>query len=549
MLDAQPPDAAAESAEPPEPARFTPAVPQPAAKPPRTPPLPAQIAAGPPGVPTDWILPKVEEVLEPSVKVSRILALQNDLSLALAASPIRILAPVPGRPFVGIEIPNAATTLVGLSGVVMSESFSKIAKKGGLPIALGRDTTGKPVAGDLATMPHLLIAGATGSGKSVAINVLISSLLLTHTPDTLKLLLVDPKRVELTPFRGLPHLAAPVVVEVERVVGVLQWAVREMDRRYRMFAEEGARNIAGHNARVMEKNGRPAAAKGEPARPPEPILPYIVIVIDELADLMMVAPEEAEKLITRLAQLARATGIHLVLATQRPSVDVVTGLIKANFPSRIAFAVSSSIDSRVILDTVGAEKLLGRGDMLYLASDASKLQRLQGCYVADDEIERLTRHWRRFAKLEPAGGAADIALTLGVPEPLIQKALWDQMVDPQTGTLAEERDHLFDEAVETVRKYRTASTSFLQRKLRVGYARAGRLMDELEEAGVVGPVHGNNPREVLIGDDDAVAPNFETALEASFDDDGHGRPAGLDGYPAHAPDEDEEHGRPGVGAA
>ncbi len=420
------------------------------------------------------------------VKVSRIVALQNDLALALAASPLRILAPVPGRPYVGVEVPNSASSMVTLRGVLESESFRRLAAKGGLPIALGRDTSGHAVAADLTTMPHLLIAGATGSGKSVAINTLICSLLMTHTPDSLRLLLVDPKRVELVQFQGLPQLAASVVVEVERVVGLLQWAVREMDRRYKAFAEVGARNLAAFNAHMAGRDEAP--------------LPFLVLVIDELADLMMVAPEEAERLITRLAQLARATGIHLVLATQRPSVDVVTGLIKANFPSRIAFAVSSSVDSRVILDSVGADKLLGRGDMLYMASDASKLRRLQGCFVSDIEIERLTHYWRRFQR--QAAQAADTSLQLGLPPAAAnQVALWPDL--DLAAEAEESRDALFDDAVTLVQAHHTASTSFLQRKLRVGYSRAARLLDELEEAGYVGPAHGNQPRAVLAAGDEA----------------------------------------------
>lgn len=416
------------------------------------------------------------------VKVSRIVSLQNDLALALSASPIRIQAPVPGRPYVGVEVPNASSSLVSLRDVLESEAFARVASTGALPIALGRDTSGRPVAADLAAMPHLLVAGATGSGKSVAMNAIICTLLMTHTPASLKMLLVDPKRVELVQYRGLPHLAAPVVVDIERVIGVLQWVVREMDRRYRAFAEEGVRNLATYNA-AMRQKGRAS-------------LPCLVLFIDELADLMMVAPEEAERLITRIAQLARATGIHLVLATQRPSVDVVTGLIKANFPSRIAFAVSSGVDSRVILDTVGAEKLLGRGDMLYQASDASRLQRLQGCYVADAEIERICRFWRRAASSE--GQAPDTSLTLGLPEPLIQPELWEEMVATRADR-DRERDPLWEEAVALIGQHNTASTSFLQRKLRVGYSRAARILDQLEEAGLVGPAHGNAPREVHAG--------------------------------------------------
>jgi S-DNA-T family DNA segregation ATPase FtsK/SpoIIIE len=469
------------------------------------------------------------------VKVSRIVALQNDLALALAAAPLRIQAPVPGRPYLGIEVPNQGNATVALRTILESEGFQKLARKGALPIGIGRDIGGQAVSVDLARMPHLLIAGATGSGKSVAINVLICSLLMTHTPETLKLLLVDPKRVELVGYRGLPHLGAPVVVEVERVVGVLQWAVREMDRRYKAYAAAGVRNIAAWNAREAASGNAP--------------MPYLVIIIDELADLMMVAPEEAERLITRLAQLARATGIHLVLATQRPSVDVVTGLIKANFPARMAFAVSSSIDSRVILDHIGAEKLLGQGDMLYMGSDSSKLRRMQGCFVSDEEIERLTRYWRHEARLDEPD-AADTALTLGLPSPLIQPELWDKMMGGEDGdgALGEERDELWEEAVAIIQQHRTASTSFLQRKLRVGYSRAARLLDALEQAGLVGPPQGNLGREVLIDaedDPDEVAADYRASLERAFEDEeeGEGKGPVPDGGQGAAPESSSDRDR------
>jgi S-DNA-T family DNA segregation ATPase FtsK/SpoIIIE len=413
------------------------------------------------------------------VKVSKIVSLQNDLALALAASPLRMQAPVPGRPFVGVEVPNADAAVVTLRGVIESDGFAKLAGRGGLPVALGRDTSGHSVAADLAAMPHLLIAGATGAGKSVALNGIVCTMLVTHTPDSLRLLLVDPKRVEMAPFRGLPHLASPVVVDVERVVGVLQWAVREMDRRYRLFAEHGARNIQAFNAKAARIDQDP--------------LPYLVLVVDELADLMMMAPEEVERLITRLAQLARATGIHLIIATQRPSVDVVTGLIKANFPSRIAFAVASSTDSRVILDANGAEKLLGRGDMLYVSSDSSKLRRLQGCYVSESEIERITNYWRRAVPADVQ--ASEEAQRLGVPDSLIAADQWDEMMREDDG---DARDPLWNDVVSLLREHQSVSTSFLQRKLRIGYSRAARIVDLLEEEGLVGPSQGSQPRDVLV---------------------------------------------------
>ncbi|MGE5141049.1 MAG: DNA translocase FtsK, partial [Rudaea sp.] len=309
------------------------------------------------------------------VKVSRISALQHDLELALAASPIRVEAPVPGESYVGIEVPNDMTSMVSLRGVMEAEAFKKESAKSHLALAFGQDVSGQPIVDDLSSMPHLLIAGATGSGKSVCINSIIACLLITNTPDDLQFVMVDPKRVELTSFNGVPHLLCPVVVEMDQAVAALQKAVQEMDNRFKMFARSGARNIDGYNSQPPERRRELGL--------PEAKLPFMVLIVDELADLMMVAPDEVEKAITRLAQMARATGIHLVLATQRPSVDVVTGLIKANFPSRISFAVTSQIDSRVVLDTPGAEKLLGRGDMLYMASDSSKLARLQGCYVSD----------------------------------------------------------------------------------------------------------------------------------------------------------------------
>jgi len=408
------------------------------------------------------------------VKVSKITALADDLALALAASPVRIEAPVPGRSIVGIEVPNSDVHLVGLRSVMESEPFQRM--RGVLKLALGQDVSGRPVAADLAAMPHLLIAGATGSGKSVCINSFLTCLLLQHTPDDLRLLLVDPKRVELTNFNGIPHLIAPVVVELERVVGVLQWATREMDRRYKLFAEAGVRNIAAYNRQMLSQG--------------KPKLPYLVVVIDELADLMMIAPDDVERLVCRLAQMARATGIHLIIATQRPSVDVVTGLIKANFPARISFAVTSQVDSRVILDTAGAEKLLGRGDMLWMAPDSSKLRRLQGCFVSDRELERLIRYWKgmspppeRRPRPVPEIGEA------------VQPTLWDEPLPKEE----EQVDPLWEQALEVIRRRETASVSLLQRKLRIGYSRAARLIDLMEQRGIVGSPEGpGKARPVLV---------------------------------------------------
>ena len=406
------------------------------------------------------------------IKVSKIAGLADDLSLALAASPIRIEAPVPGRSMVGIEVPNSETALVALRTVLDSEVFQKI--KGPLPIALGQDVAGVPYATDLAGMPHLLIAGATGSGKSVCVNAIIASLLCTRTPDEVQFIMVDPKMVELTTYNGIPHLRAPVVIELERVVGVLNWATREMDNRYKQFNRARARNVEAYNQMLIQKREKP--------------LPYIVVVIDELADLMMVAPDEVERSICRIAQMARATGIHLVIATQRPSVDVVTGLIKANFPARISFAVTSQVDSRVIIDMAGAEKLLGRGDMLFMAPDSSKLVRLQGCYVSDKELSALVRYWKGMRLVEEPAGSGEA----------VQQPMWDE-VEAGAGS-AVGGDDLLPKAIAIVQEDKRASISMLQRRLRIGYSRAARLIEEMEKRGLIGPEQeGGRPREVLTG--------------------------------------------------
>lgn len=409
------------------------------------------------------------------VRVSKIASLADDLALALAAPRIRIQAPVPGRNYVGIEVANTEASRVAMREVLESPVFKRV--RSPLRFALGKDVAGAPVVADLAAMPHLLIAGTTGSGKSVCVNSILCSLLLNNTPNDLRLVLVDPKRVELTGYNGIPHLLSPVVTDAEKVVGALQWMQREMDARYHRFSQTGARNIQDYNAKHAVQ------------------LPYIVTVIDELADLMMLAPDETERAITRLAQLARATGIHLIIATQRPSVDVVTGLIKANFPARIAFAVASGTDSRVILDQPGAERLLGRGDMLFQAPDAAAPVRLQGVYVSDPEIQRLVDYWRTASAMmhiDPtptASGEPVDMLPSGVP--LRQAALWDEVKDDNA-------DPLFDEAVALVRKEGRASITMLQRRMRIGYTRAARLVDAMEEKGIVGPpVSGSQVREVL----------------------------------------------------
>ena len=426
------------------------------------------------------------------VKVSKIAALSNDLALALAAPTVRIEAPIPGTGYVGVEVPNQEGNNVGLKELMESDTFQSM--KARLRIALGEDVKGQPVVSDLARMPHLLIAGATGTGKSVCINSIIGCLLLTHTPETLRLLMVDPKMVELSTYNGIPHLLSDVVTEVDKAAGVLFWAVKEMERRYGLFSKAGARDLVRYND-YLGKRG-------------EKVLPYIVVVVDEMADLMMAAPEEVEKHICRLAQMARAVGIHLIIATQRPSVDVITGLIKANFPSRIAFAVTSQTDSRVILDTPGAERLLGRGDMLFMAPDAGKLERLQGAFLSDEEINRIVRYWKGIRSLErepaldqPAEMAAfaprdekteaEPPVTPARAKPTAPDAPHTGLSQPPLFAEIEEmrkvdaRDELFDEAARVVAEEGRGSVSLLQRKLRVGYNRAARLVDQLVEAGVL----------------------------------------------------------------
>ncbi|MEZ4541625.1 MAG: DNA translocase FtsK 4TM domain-containing protein [Chloroflexota bacterium] len=517
------------------------------------------------------------------VKVGKIAGLADDLALALAARSIRIQAPVPGKGYVGIEVPNSAKALVSLRDVMESAEYGRM--KSPLRVGLGQNVAGQPIGADLAAMPHLLIAGTTGSGKSVCVNGIIACLLLQNTPDDLRLVMIDPKRVELTGYNGVPHLAAPVVVDMDRVIGTLQWALREMDNRYKLFAGAGARNISEYNKKMRRD---PNAQK----------LPYIVIIIDELADLMMLAPEDTERSITRLAQMARATGIHMVIATQRPSVDVVTGLIKANFPARIAFAVASSTDSRVILDSTGAERLLGQGDMLFQSPDAAAPVRLQGCFVSDGELARLISYWQTARRAQVIAAPTSTAATgssptrvvkgpvvlvdpdpettgrptaavpppvshLNAPEPMpdapapqqrapriptkppdtpaqqpafiapapapqpateqpatddeqpsaisglrsddvLQQPLWEALQEMENGhdDTVENDDELLPEAIALVRSINKASTSLLQRRFRIGYTRAARLMDALEDQGIIGPPTGTSKaREVFAADD------------------------------------------------
>jgi DNA segregation ATPase FtsK/SpoIIIE, S-DNA-T family len=403
----------------------------------------------------------------PGVQVKRITSLQNDLSLALAAAPLRIEAPIPGKAAVGIEVPNKSASLVTIREVLETAAFREGTHA--LALGLGNDVSGASIVADLTRMPHLLIAGATGQGKSVCINALITSLLFQVTPDHMRLLLIDPKRVELTGYNGLPHLALPVLVEAHQAAAALRWAVAEMDRRYKMFSAEGVRNIAAYNEKAVQKLARE--------------LPYVVIVIDELADLMMVAAGEIEELICRIAQLARAVGIHLVIATQRPSTDIITGLIKANIPSRIAFAVGSQVDSRVILDSGGAEKLLGRGDMLYQPVDAGKPTRIQGAFVSDPEVEAVVNFWK----------------SQGAPH-FMEEILEEGAGTEWEGGHTSERklDPLFARAARAVAAEGAASVSLVQRKFNVGYSRAGRIVDQLAENHVVGGYQGSKSREVMM---------------------------------------------------
>ncbi|HSG85988.1 MAG TPA: DNA translocase FtsK 4TM domain-containing protein [Candidatus Limnocylindrales bacterium] len=409
---------------------------------------------------------------DPSIKVSRIEGLSDDLSMALAARTIRIEAPIPGKSVVGIEIPNVDFNVVALRRILEEVDFEGSGSR--LTFALGRDVAGHARAADLAKMPHLLIAGATGSGKSVMVNALIASLLMHATPDDVRLILMDLKRVELASYNELPHLLVPVITETERAKAALKWTVMEMESRYRRFAGASARNIATYNETRVDPADR---------------LPFIVIIIDELADLMMREGKNVEDPIVRLAQKARATGIHLVLATQRPSVNVVTGLIKANFPSRIAFAMASQIDSRTILDSPGAEDLIGRGDMLFQPADLPRPMRLQGVFVSDKEIRAITEYWRSW----------DHHYDLGiVASDEADAAAGDDLVD-------DDADRLLPDAVEVIREYDRASASLLQRRLRIGYARAARIIDQLEARGYVGPFDGSNARQVLRRDETPAA--------------------------------------------
>ena len=418
---------------------------------------------------------------EPGVKISKITALADDLALNLAASGVRIEAPIPNKNAVGIEVPNAEKAMVTLREILETDSFRNAKSK--INVALGRDIQGESTCADLAKMPHLLVAGTTGSGKSVCLNTMIMSLLFNAKPDEVKLIMIDPKKVEFTVYKSIPHLLVPVVSDPRKAAGALSWAVAQMDKRYALFAENGVRNLQSYNAYAVS-NGLPK-------------MPQIVIIIDELSDLMMAASNEVEDSICRLAQKARAAGMHLIVATQRPSVDVITGLIKANIPSRIAFAVKSQIDSRTIIDTQGAEKLLGNGDMLYCPVGLSKPVRVQGCYVSDDEIERVIEFVTAQGDVKyddavmqeieinaaQAGGKKKGGVELEV-----ESASSDSGFD----------DDMTPKAIDVVIEAGMASTTLLQRKLKLGYARAARIVDELSEKSIIGPYEGSKPRKVLI---------------------------------------------------
>jgi len=428
---------------------------------------------------------RLEETSRTRVRVNQITSLSNDLALALAAPSLRIESPVPGKPFVGIEVPNASAALVTLRSVIESPQFKRVAARSRLALALGKSVSGEPSVTDLASMPHLLIAGATGSGKSVCINSIIACILMHASPAEVRFVMIDPKRVELAPFADIPHLAfSSIITETDQVVGTLQAVIHEMESRYRRFEKLSVRNIESFNQHPSVQSQ----------------LPYWVVIIDELADLMMAAPYEVERQLCRLAQLARATGIHLVVATQRPSVDVVTGLIKANFPTRIAFAMSSQVDSRTVLDTAGAEKLLGRGDMLFMPTDAAQPRRLQGVYVSDKEVEDLVAFWSedRFQDID--------------------RELFDHLLEEAREAVERQEssadgDPIMEKALSLAREHRTISTSMLQRRLRIGYPRAARLMDDLEERGIVSPSEGSGSRKVLLPEYDIPESGRDLAVE------------------------------------
>ncbi|MDA1043848.1 MAG: DNA translocase FtsK, partial [Verrucomicrobia bacterium] len=430
------------------------------------------------------VVTSYEVLPAPGVRVERISNLANNLALSLKATSIRVQAPIPGKGVVGIEVPNGTSQLVQIRDIIEGDVWRR--SKAHLPLVLGKDVGGKDLVVDLAAMPHLLIAGATGAGKTVCMNSILAGLLMSRTPDEMRLMLVDPKIVEFSVFAELPHLVVPVITDAKKVSLGLRWAINEMESRYKLFAKAGVRNIVSYNTREIVKQEELFGEELPPARKDEPpaTVPYIVLVIDELADLMLADQAGIENGIARLAQLSRAVGIHMIIATQRPSVNVITGTIKANFPGRIAFQVAQRVDSRTILDTVGADKLLGKGDMLYLSPGSSKLMRAQGALTTDTEIHSIADFWR--AQGEPA---YEMEIKEKLEKPESTSKLGDDPGDD---------DDLLEQAIEIIRETHRASTSSLQRRLRIGYTRAARIIDILEERGILGPPRGSEPREILI---------------------------------------------------
>ncbi|MFM9090965.1 MAG: DNA translocase FtsK, partial [Verrucomicrobiota bacterium] len=441
------------------------------------------------------VITRYEVVPAPGVRVEKISGLDKNIALGMRAQSVRILAPIPGKAAVGVEVPNQRPTPVGMRELLESEDWS--GTKAEIPIALGKDVSGAPLVSDLAKMPHLLIAGATGSGKSVCINSIVASILYSKSPKDLRMIMVDPKVVELKIFNALPHMLIPVVTEPKKVPAALKWLLKEMEQRYQIFAKVNVRNIVGFNQRKRGGGEPPPAPEAQGVlEGVDPLagveipdrLPYIVAIIDELADLMAVAPADIETNIARLAQLARAAGIHLIIATQRPSVNVITGVIKANLPSRIAFQVASQVDSRTILDTKGADTLIGRGDMLFSPPGSSRLVRAQGAFVSDEEVQAMVEHLKR-------NGPPQYAQS--VQQQIDRAAREDEDGEGEDGELGDD-DELYHEAMEVLKATRRASTSMLQRKLKIGYNRAARIMEIMEEKGIVGPENGSSPREILV---------------------------------------------------
>ncbi|MDP6526224.1 MAG: DNA translocase FtsK [Kiritimatiellia bacterium] len=448
------------------------------------------------------VVTRYELLPAPGIRVEKIAGLSNNLALSLKATSVRVQAPIPGKGVVGVEVPNDIAEIVYLRELLEGNKWGKSSIR--LPLALGKDVSGKDIVADLAKMPHLLIAGATGSGKTVCMNSILGGLLMSRTPDQLRLLLVDPKIVEFSGYNHLPHLVIPVVTDPHKVALALRWAIKEMERRFKLFAKVGVRNIDSFNSRVVATQEDLFEAPGSPAKEDDipANVPYLVIVIDELADLMLAAGNEIENSVARLAQLSRAVGIHMIIATQRPSVNVITGTIKANFPARIAFQVAQKVDSRTILDGPGADKLLGRGDMLFLPPSSSRLVRAQGAMVKDAEINNIVAFIKQQA------------------QPSYETEIQEKIERPASAVDVDQEDDLLPQAVEIIRETRRASTSSLQRRLRIGYTRAARIMDILEEKGLVGPPRGSDPREILIDLEgeipDNAGPEEESVEEDEF---------------------------------